>query len=146
VPLLEHGGRHDDTREFSTSRSDLTEHPAPTPRGGARVSGRLNDCIGPSTGICETKSAYVIPMTRQPHTPTGCWPLEMRAETAAAYCDEPSVDAFLAKVRQGIYSSPARLVGCLPKWHRFKLDQDIARRHGLPNNEILADEDVTELI
>lgn len=55
----------------------------------------------------------------------------MRAETAAGYCDEPSVEAFLSKVVKGIYSSPRREKGCLPKWHRLKLDGDIARRQGL---------------
>jgi hypothetical protein len=76
----------------------------------------------------------------------GTWPLEMRAETAAAYCDEPSIDAFLSKVGRGIYSLPIRMKGCLPKWHRLKLDRDIARRHGLrfDNGDIV--EDVTELI
>ena len=62
--------------------------------------------------------------------PTGSWPLEMRAETAAAYCDEPSVEAFLAKVQRNIYPAPMRQKGCLPKWHRLKLEHDIARRHG----------------
>jgi hypothetical protein len=37
-------------------------------------------------------------MSRAVAIPHGSWPLEMRAETAAAYCDEPSVEAFLAKV------------------------------------------------
>jgi hypothetical protein len=55
----------------------------------------------------------------------------MRATTAAGYCDEPSVDSFLSKVGKGIYSAPVQQHGCLPKWHRSKLDQDIARRHGL---------------
>jgi hypothetical protein len=55
----------------------------------------------------------------------------MRAETAAAYCDEPSVDSFLAKVAKGIYPQPTRTKGALPKWHRAKLDAAIARRHGL---------------
>jgi hypothetical protein len=55
----------------------------------------------------------------------------MRAETAAAYCDEPSVEAFLAKVTKGLYPSPFRCKGALPKWHRAKLDAAIARRHGL---------------
>jgi len=63
--------------------------------------------------------------------PVGAWPLEMRAETAAAYCDEPSVEAFLAKVQKGIYPDPVRCKGSLPKWHRDKLDASIARRHGL---------------
>jgi len=85
-------------------------------------------------------------MTRRPSVPLGCWPLEMRAETAAAYCDEPSVEAFLAKVRHGIYSAPVRQDGCLPKWHRLKLDRDIARRHGLLIGGLLTEENVTELI
>jgi hypothetical protein len=55
----------------------------------------------------------------------------MRAETAAAYCDEPSVEAFLAKVARDAYPAPMRCKGSLPKWHRHKLDAAIARRHGL---------------
>jgi hypothetical protein len=70
----------------------------------------------------------------------------MRAETAAAYCDEPSVDAFFSKVNQGVYSAPTRQKACLPKWHRWKLDRDIARRHGLQFNTYSMTEDVTELI
>jgi hypothetical protein len=69
----------------------------------------------------------------------------MRAETAAAYCDEPSVPAFLAKVSKGVYPPPTREKGSLPKWHRYKLDASIARRHGLRHDrpEI---EDATVLI
>jgi hypothetical protein len=70
-------------------------------------------------------------MSRPAAYPGAAWPLEMRGETAAAYVDEPSVDAFLAKVSKGIYSQPSRIKGTLPKWHRAKLDQDVARRHGL---------------
>jgi hypothetical protein len=70
----------------------------------------------------------------------------MRAETAAAYCDEPSVDSFLAKVQRGIYSVPVREKGCLPKWHRAKLDNDIARRHGLEFGDVGTREEVSELI
>jgi hypothetical protein len=70
----------------------------------------------------------------------------MRAEKAAAYCDEPSVDAFLLKVQRGLYSAPVREKGCLPKWHRWKLDRDIARRHGLQMSTINMTEDVTDLI
>jgi hypothetical protein len=36
--------------------------------------------------------------------PAGSWPMEMRAETAAAYCDELSVDAFFAEVQRGTES------------------------------------------
>jgi hypothetical protein len=70
-------------------------------------------------------------MARSVVIPFGSWPLEMRAETAAAYCDEPSVEAFLAKVAKGIYPPPIRCKGSLPKWHRLKLDTAIAKRHGL---------------
>jgi hypothetical protein len=70
-------------------------------------------------------------MSRPVAIPSGSWPLEMRAETAAAYCDEPSVEAFLSKVGKGIYPTPMRCKGSLPKWHRLKLDSAIARRHGL---------------
>jgi hypothetical protein len=83
-------------------------------------------------------------MVRAVAYPPGAWPLEMRAETAAAYCDEPSVEAFLSKVERGIYSQPAREHGCLPKWHRAKLDRDIARRHNIQSPNLI--EDVTGLI
>ena len=72
--------------------------------------------------------------------------MEMRADTAAGYCDEPSVDAFLSKVARGIYSPPVHVKGCLPKWHRRKLDRDIARRHGLRFDEVAITEDATDLI
>jgi hypothetical protein len=83
-------------------------------------------------------------MVRAIAYPPGSWPLEMRAATAAAYCDEPSVDAFLAKVEKGIYSQPARQQGCSPKWHRAKLDRDIARRHDI--EDLIVVEDATGLI
>jgi hypothetical protein len=70
----------------------------------------------------------------------------MRAETAAAYCDEPSVDAFLDKVSRGLYSAPTRQRGCLPKWHRLKLDHDVARRHGLSVEAPGPAEDIEGLI
>ncbi len=84
-------------------------------------------------------------MTRPVAIPHGSWPLEMRAVTAAAYCDEPSVEAFLAKVAQDMYPPPMRCRGALPKWHRSKLDASIARRHGL--TVVVAEiEDVAGLI
>jgi hypothetical protein len=69
----------------------------------------------------------------------------MRAETAAAYVDEPSVEAFLKKVPR-VYSEPARTKGALPKWHRSKLDRDIARRHGLQSQGPQLAEDAADLI
>jgi hypothetical protein len=83
-------------------------------------------------------------MVRAAVYPPGCWPLEMRAATAAAYCDEPSVESFLSKVEKGIYSQPARQHGCSPKWHRAKLDRDIARRHNI--EDLIIVEDATGLI
>ena len=76
----------------------------------------------------------------------GRWPLEMRAETAAEYCDEPSVEAFKGKVKKKIYSQPIRGTGILPKWHRARLDQDIARRHGLHVDGVSLTEDLAGLI
>jgi hypothetical protein len=69
----------------------------------------------------------------------------MRAETAAAYCDEPSVEAFLAKVSKGIYPDAIRCKGSLPKWHRYKLAARIAHRHGL-QHDYAEIEDATALI
>ena len=85
-------------------------------------------------------------MIRPAIVPAGSWPLEMRSETAAAYVDEPSVEAFLDKVRRGVYSKPTQERGCLPKWHRLKLDRDIALRHGLPFDEATLAEDASGLI
>ena len=83
-------------------------------------------------------------MARAPKIPSGAWPMEMGAELAAGYCGEPSVDSFLAKVRAGQYSQPARAKGFLPKWHRAKLDRDIAHRHGLQAQTLT--EDIAGLI
>jgi hypothetical protein len=85
-------------------------------------------------------------MSRKVNCPIGAWPTEMRSETAAAYCDEPSVEAFLSKVKQGIYPKPCTHHGMLPKWHRAKLDEVIALRHGLLLPEGLLAEDVVRLI
>jgi hypothetical protein len=85
-------------------------------------------------------------MIRQARVPSGSWPLEMRSETAAAYVDEPSVEAFLDKVHRGVYSAPTKEKGCLPKWHRHKLDKDVALRHALSFGNLALVEDASELI
>jgi hypothetical protein len=85
-------------------------------------------------------------MSRKVLCPNGAWPTEMRAETAAAYCDEPSVEAFSSKVKQGFYPRPCRQLGILPKWHRATLDEAIALRHGLLPITGLVAEDVADLI
>jgi hypothetical protein len=102
---------------------------------------------GKPSGLGEFgKSFRSVAQMRAPKLPTGAWPAEMRAETAAAYCDEPSIEAFMAKVSRGVYSQPTRERGCLPKWHRRKLDHDIAHRHGLRVEAPPLAEDVTDLI
>jgi hypothetical protein len=70
----------------------------------------------------------------------------MLSDTAAAFCDEPSVEAFLSKVKRKLYSAPAVLPGCLPKWHQQKLAADIARRHNLNFDISEIVEDATDLI
>lgn len=85
-------------------------------------------------------------MTRAAVFPLGAWPLEMRAEMAAGYVDEPSVEAFLAKVAKGIYSAPRREKGCQPKWHRLRLDHDVARNHGLMLEAPRPAEDISDLL
>jgi len=70
----------------------------------------------------------------------------MTADLAAGFCGEPSVEAFLRKVEQGIYPGPKREPGSLPKWHRRKLEHTIARRHGLRFEIPNLVEDASELI
>jgi hypothetical protein len=97
--------------------------------------------FGNAVGISSEPNAVV-----RSAIPSGAWPLEMRAQMAAAYCDEPSVDAFLAKVRLGVYSAEIWEKGCLPKWHRLELDRDIAHRHGLSFDDGVLIEDATDLV
>lgn len=61
-------------------------------------------------------------MPRPVHNP-GAWPRFMRAPTAAAYVDEPSVEAFLRKVGS-VYPHPmVRRRGVQRKWDRQDLDR-----------------------
>jgi hypothetical protein len=101
----------------------------------------LRALFGNSFGVSSEPNAGI-----RSAIPSGAWPLEMRAQTAAAYCDEPSVAAFLAKVQRGVYSAQIREKDCLPKWHRLKLDRDIARRHGLSFDNGALGEDATDLV
>lgn len=72
--------------------------------------------------------------------------MEMRAETAAAFCDEPSVAAFVRKVARGQYSQPVKVPGAHPKWHRWQLENDIAKRHGFDAVRQVPPEDIRGLI
>ena len=61
------------------------------------------------------------------------WPALMRAETAAAYTDEPSVASFRRKVGS-VYPLPITKKGQRQKWAKSELDQVIGemRESGLP--------------
>jgi hypothetical protein len=67
-------------------------------------------------------------MTRSVSNP-GSWPRLMRAETAAAYVDEKSVDTFRRGVST-IYPLPIKVAGKGDRWLRDDLDQAIDRLSG----------------
>jgi hypothetical protein len=65
-------------------------------------------------------------MARPVHNP-GQWPRFMRAETAAAYVDEVSVEAFLRKV-PSVYPPPmTKRRGMRRKWDKLELDRATGR-------------------
>jgi hypothetical protein len=53
----------------------------------------------------------------------------MRAETAAAFCDEPSVDAFRRSVGK-LYPRPYRVPGKGDRWSRGELEEALKRLRG----------------
>ena len=57
------------------------------------------------------------------------WPRLMRAETAAAYVDEKSVETFRRGVGK-LYPSPIKVAGKGYRWLREDLDQAIDRLRG----------------
>lgn len=63
-------------------------------------------------------------MTCPPNNP-GSWPRLMRAETAAAYCDEQSVEAFQKRVGS-VYPRPLNVSGRGRVWLKEHLDTAIA--------------------
>ncbi len=67
-------------------------------------------------------------MTRLPNNP-GTWPRLMRAETAAAYVDERSVESFLRHVGK-IYPEPIRISGKGERWLKEMLDTTLDRLAG----------------
>ena len=56
----------------------------------------------------------------------GSWPRLMRAETAAAYCDEVSVEAFKRRVGT-VYSRPVYVAGRGNVWLKAQLDRNIQK-------------------
>ncbi len=67
-------------------------------------------------------------MRREPRNP-GTWPRLMRAETAAAYCDEKSVEAFLRSI-PSTYPRPIKVSGKGDRWLKDDLDAAIERLTG----------------
>lgn len=67
-------------------------------------------------------------MPRPVHNP-GSWPRLMRAETAAAYVDEKSVEAFRRAV-PSLYPQPLTIKGKGERWLREDLDAAIDRMTG----------------
>jgi hypothetical protein len=59
----------------------------------------------------------------------GAWPEQMRAETAAAFCDEPLVDAFRRFVGK-LYPRPYRVPGKGDRWSRGELEVALKRQRG----------------
>ena len=63
-------------------------------------------------------------MSRPAIIPSGSWPRRMGVELAAAYCGEPTVDAFMKRV--GLeYPQPRVNEGRRRLWLRDDLDQAI---------------------
>ena len=67
-------------------------------------------------------------MSRPPQNP-GAWPRLMRAETAAAYVDEKSVEAFL-RGAGSLYPAPIVVGGKGARWLKEDLDAAIERLTG----------------
>lgn len=65
-------------------------------------------------------------MTRSPQNPGATWPALMRAQTAAAYVDEASIEAFRRRVGS-IYPKPVNVRGRGQVWLRDDLDKSIDR-------------------
>lgn len=66
------------------------------------------------------------------------WPRLMTARTAAAYCDEVSVEAFRRGVGK-IWPLPKKISGKGARWLREDLDQAIDRLTGAGSPRDLAD-------
>jgi len=70
--------------------------------------------------------------------PIGAWPRLMRAEHAAAYVDEKSVDTFRRAVGT-LYPHPIKVPGKGERWLKETLDQAIDKISGKDDGCPLAD-------
>ena len=77
-------------------------------------------------------------MTQVEHSEHG-WPRLMRAESAAAYVDEKSVDAFRRAVGT-LYPKPIRVSGKGERWLKDALDEAIDKISGKTRVSDIADQ------
>ncbi|WP_143197870.1 hypothetical protein [Bradyrhizobium sp. AS23.2] len=70
-------------------------------------------------------AAHAYAMTRPAIIPAGSWPRRMSAGTAAAYCGESTVEAFLKRVGKE-YPRPRVKEGRRQLWLKDDLDRAIA--------------------
>lgn len=73
-----------------------------------------------------------------PSIPAGAWPSSMRANTAAGYLDEVSVESFRRKVGK-IYPDPVKIKGVGDRWRKADLDRWIAGGEAEAQEEIALD-------
>jgi hypothetical protein len=81
--------------------------------------------------LCHSWRAAPQEGSEMAHVPAnpGCWPRLMRAEVAAAYVGEKSVEAFRRTVGC-LYPAPVKIAGKGERWLREDLDGAIGRLAG----------------
>jgi hypothetical protein len=80
--------------------------------------------------------------------PTGTWPAEMRAPTAAAFFDFVDTAQLFAAVRRGEVPRPTATRGARrePLWARAACEQWVADRHQLADNATAPSNDIAALL
>jgi hypothetical protein len=80
----------------------------------------------------------------------GAWPLELRADLAAAFLDYPDTRSFFAAVMRGEAPRPTGLrskgKGREPIWARPVMERFVAQRHDLDQDAAVAQDDIAGLI
>lgn len=75
---------------------------------------------------------------RESRIPLGAWPRRMAADTAAGYCGETTVEAFLKRVGT-VYPQPRVCEGRRRLWLKDDLDRAILPPELAPATDIAAD-------
>ena len=68
--------------------------------------------------------------------PAGAWPSFVKANTAAGYLDEASVESFRRKVGR-VYPKPVKVAGVGDRWRKVDLDRWIAGDEAETQEEVL---------